>query len=407
MQAFDPRPVRAAAFQALFFLAGPGSLEGAQLLWARAGVAPLLPMLPASTHAVLQLVGGFLTLIFAFLAHGVPHLLGLDLEKSARARWAIRAVGALLVLETGAELAHAPALVLWARGLLVVAAIAFLGLLVAARLPRDHDFARAPVPALLLALALVPVGLLLWTWEARGGPAGLASDLLLYGCVVPVILSMGFQMFASMLRLPDGRGGIFFVAMLAWALGAAVRVLARVEPELLGLHAPLLLLGALLWLLAMNGLRRRQDGPVLPTPPSAFLRTHIVVAVATLALGSALGLWPRLAGPPLIDDLARHLIALGFVLHVTMGVTLSVLPRFCRGRPSSSAWAHATVAAAVLGLLLRAMEALEGSPPWASVSAGLSWLAVLSFALHLGRGLRASASDPGPNGGGLADSTGR
>ena len=47
-----------------------------KLLAARAGVAPFVPLLPASSHAVLQLVGGFLTLIFAFLAHGVPHLLG-------------------------------------------------------------------------------------------------------------------------------------------------------------------------------------------------------------------------------------------------------------------------------------------------------------------------------------------
>lgn len=407
MQAFDPRPVRAAAFQALFFLAGPGSLEGAQLLAARDDVTPLLPLLPPSTHAVLQLLGGFLTLIFAFLAHGVPHLLGLDLEKSARARWAIRAVGALLVLEVTAELARAPTLVVATRALLVAATLAYLGLLVAARLPRSHDYARAPVPALLLALALVPAGLLLWTWEAQGGPTGLAGELLLYGCVVPVILSMGFQMFSSMLRLPDGKDGLFFVAMLAWFLGASVRVLARVEDGLLGLHAPLLLLGALLWLLAMNGLRRRKDGPALPTPPNAFLRAHVVVAVATLALGGALGFLPRLGGPPLADDLARHLIALGFVLHVTMGVTLSVLPRFCRGRPSSSAWAWATVAAAVVGIALRAGESLGGAASWASASALLSWAAVLSWALHLGRGLLPSASDPGPKGGGLADSAGR
>lgn len=407
MQAFDPRPVRTAAFQALFFLAGPGSVEGAQLLAARAGVAPLVPLLPASTHAVLQLLGGFLTLIFAFLAHGVPHLFGLDLERSARARWAIRAIGLLLLVDVAGELGGASALVLAARALLVVAALAFLGLLAAARLPRPHDFARAPVPVLLLALAFVPVGLMLWLWEALGGPSGLAGDLLLYGAAVPVVLSMGFQMFSSMLQLPSANDGLFFVALAAWLFGAGVRVLAHLESALVGLHAPLLLLGALLWLAALRGLRRRRDGPLLATQPPAFLPAHIGVAALTLVAGAALGGWPRLGGPALADDLARHLIAIGFALNVTMGVTLSVLPRFCRGRPSSSPWALFTLVAVVAALLLRASEVMDGAPALLGASALLSWFAVLSWALHLGRGLLPFASDPDDVPGGQPAAAGR
>lgn len=407
MPAYDPRPIRAAALQALFFLAGPGSLEGAQLLASRSGVAPLVPLLPASTHAVLQLVGGFLTLIFAFLTHGVPYLLGLDAARAARARWAIHGLGALLVVEAVAELAGSPDVVLVARALLLVAVLAVYALWAAARLPRPHDFVRAPLPVLLLALALVPVGLLMWTLEARGGPAGLASDLLLYGCVVPVILSMAFQMFSSMLRLPPGNGSLFFLALLAWMLGAAVRVVARVEPGLVGLHAPLLLAGAGLWVASLRGLRSRAAGTPLPPLPNPFLPAHIAVAVLGLLLGSALGLGPRLGGHPLVDDLARHLVALGFVLHVTMGVTLSVLPRFCRGPLSSTPWALATAALAVAGMMLRASESLDGPPALASASALLSWLAVLSWAGHLARGLLFRGRDPGTEGGGLPASSER
>ncbi len=392
MQAFDPRPVRTAAFQALVFLAGPGSFEGAQLLAARAGVAPVLPLVPASTHAFLQLLGGFLTLIFAFLAHGTPHLFGLDLERTARARWAIRGVGLLLALELVGELTELRALVLGARALLVVDTAAFLLLLRAARLPRPHDHWRAPVPILVLALCLVPCGAALWVWEALGGPSGLGADLLLYGVVVPIILSMAFQMFGSLLQLPAPSDATFFVALVAWLGGAALRVLGRALPEAAGLHAPLLVVGAVLWLVAMRGLRRRRDGPVLATPPSPDLATSAVVAVLALVVGGALGAWPRLVGPPLADDLARHVIALGFALVVTMAVTLRVLPRFCRGRPSSVALALLTLGAVVGALGLRAGEVVDGGAHALAASALISWLAVLLWAAHLGRGLLPSRS---------------
>lgn len=387
MQAFDPRPVRTAALQALVFLAGPGSLEGAQLLAARAGVAPLVPLVPASTHALLQLLGGFLTLIFAFLAHGTPHLFGLDLGKAARARWAIRGVGALLVLDLVGELLEVRALVLAARALLVVDTVAFLALLRAARLPRPHDYWRAPVPILLIALCLVPVGAALWTWEALGGPMGLGADLLLYAAVVPIILSMAFQMFGSLLQLPAPSDTTFVLALVAWLGGALLRVLGRALPAATGLHAPLLALGAVLWLLALHGLRRRRDGPVLATPPSPDLAASAVVAVVALVVGGALGAWPRLGGPALADDLARHVVALGFALVVTMAVTLRVLPRFCRGRPSSVPLALVTLGAVVSALGLRAGEVLGGGTHAVAASALISWLAVVTWALHLGRGL--------------------
>ncbi len=387
MQPFDPRPVRTAAVQALLFLAGPGSFEGAQLLAARAGVAPLAPMLPASTHAVLQLVGGFLTLIFAFLAHGVPHLLGLDLGRSARARWAIRAIGALLLVDVAGELAASCAVVLCSRALLVAAAVAYLALLAAARLPRHHDLWRAPAPILLVALACVPIGLALWTWEATGGPSGLASDLLLFGAVVPVILSMGFQMFASLLQLDEPSDTVFFVALVAWLGGAALRVLARAVPAAGGLHAPLFVVGAVTWIVALRGLRKRRGGPVLRTRPSPDLVASVLVAASALIIGGTLGAWPRLGGPPLADDLARHVIALGFVLVVTMAVTLRVLPQFCRGRPSSVVLGLATLGAIVIALLLRAGELLEHAQTAVALSALVSWVAVIVWALHLGRGL--------------------
>lgn len=393
MQAFDPRPVRAAAIQALLFLAGPGSFEGAQLLAARAGAVPLLPLVPASTHAMLQLLGGFLTLIFAFLAHGEVHLLGLERAKSARARWPIRGLGLLLALELAGELAEARALVVAARVLLVVDVIALLGLLWAARLPRSYHRWRAPVPILMFALACVPLGAGMWVWEALGGPPGLASDLLLFGAVVPVMLSMAFQMFGSLLQLPEPDDALFFVALVAWLGGAALRVLARAVPEAVGLHAPLLVAGAMLWLVAMRGLRRRRDGRELATPPGRALKASAAVAVLCLLCGGALGGWPRLGGPPLADDLARHLVAIGFALVVAMAVTLRVLPSICRGRSASSALGLATLALVVAALLLRAAELAGPAPQAVALSALISWLAVVAWALHLGRGLLPAATE--------------
>ncbi|MBI1945631.1 MAG: hypothetical protein HYS27_08040 [Deltaproteobacteria bacterium] len=393
MQAFDPRPIRAAALQALLFLAGPGSLEGAQLLAVRAGVAPLVPLVPASTHAMLQLLGGFLTLIFAFLAHGETHLLGLERDKTARARFAIHGVGVLLALDLVGELLGARALVIAARALLVVDVLAFLALLVAARAPRASDRWRAPIPILVTSLACVPLGAALWTWEALGGPSGLAADLLLYAAVVPVVLSMAFQMFGSLLQLPAPNDALFFVALVCWLGGAALRVLGRGLPEAVGLHAPFLVAGALLWLVAMRGLRRRADARAPAVTPSSDLKASAAVAIVCLAVGGALGAWPRLGGPALADDLARHLVAIGFALVVTMAVTLRVLPRICRGRTSSPALGLVALGAVVTALGLRAAE-LVGAPASATALSGvLSWLAVVLWALHLGRGLLLAVPD--------------
>ncbi len=394
MQAFDPRPIRAATFQALFFLAGPGSLEGAQLLAARAGVAPLVPLVPASTHAMLQLLGGFLTLIFAFLAHAETHVLGLERARSVRARWPIRGLGALLALDVVGELAQAHALVVAARALVVVDVLALLALLWAARMARPVNRWRAPVPILLCALACAPLGAALWCWEALGGPLGLASDLLLYGAVVPVILSMAFLMFGSLLQLPAPKDAVFIVALVAWLGGAALRVLARVAPVAVGLHAPFLCVGALLWLVAMRGLRRRRDRPELVAPLE--LRASASVAALGLMAGAGLGAWPRLGGPPLADDLGRHLIAMGFALVVTMAVTLRVLPRICRGRTTSGAPTLVALAAVVAALGLRAGEVVGAGWHTAVASALISWLAVLVWALQLGAGLL-------PSRGGLRD----
>lgn len=388
MQSFDPRPVRTTAVQALLFLAGPGSFEGAQLLAARVGVAPVAPLLSASTHAVLQLVGGFLTLIFGFLAHGVPHLLGFDAEKALRARLPIRLVGVLLLVEAIAELAAWPSVALIARVLLVVDVLVLYGVLVRSRTPHARSFRRAPLPVLLCALASVPIGLGAWAWEGAGGPRGVASDLLLYGAVVPVILAMGFQMFASILQLEFPKENLFFVALVVWFVGAGVRVAARVEPALVGLHAPLLVIGALAWIVAMRGLRPRRGGLLLVSKPGLEMQASVLVGAASLVLGGALGALPRVGGGPLADDLARHMVAIGFVLVVTMAVTLRVLPRFCRGRPSSAPLALATLLAVALSLVLRAAALIDAFAVAAALSGLLAWIAVIIWALHLARGLK-------------------
>jgi hypothetical protein len=208
---------------------------------------------------------------------------------------------------------------------------------------------------------------------------------MLFVVVVPVVLSMGFQMFSAMLQIEAGNRPLFVAALCTWLVGGAVVIAARVQPVPLSFAAPLLGVGAALWMASLHGLRRRRRGLMLETTAGLELRAY-VVAAAVFLLSSPL-LWLASAWKPALADVARHMVAVGFVLCVTMGVTLRALPRFCRGRPSSPRLALWTLGALVLGVLLRGARAFDGAEVLVRASSVITALAVLVWAAHLARGL--------------------
>ncbi|OGQ11457.1 MAG: hypothetical protein A2138_07275 [Deltaproteobacteria bacterium RBG_16_71_12] len=72
---------------------------------------------------------------------------------------------------------------------------------------------------------------------------------------------------------------------------------------------------------------------------------------------------------------------------MTMAVTLRVLPRICRGRSSSAALGMVGLGGVVVALLLRAGELFAAGSSTVAVSALLTWLVVVVWALHLGHRL--------------------
>lgn len=396
--AFDPAPLKLAATIAVFFLVVPGTGEGAALLWAFGQGAPPVALVAPATHAMLQLAGGLMTLIWAFLALGVPHLLGLDLRRARKILGPIVVVALGLLGTFLAERAGMSAAVIAARVVGFVGALLGVAVLVAARIPGrplGRLVVEAPLPSLVLALALYPVSWLLFTLEPLGlVPPGTGAEVALFLVVVPVVMSMGWKMFSAMLQLDTSHAPSFFFAVGAWFAGGALLVVARVAPTtsptvLLG-AAPLLFLGALLWLGSLRYLRRRRGGLSLQVNAGPELRVHAVVAAAMLLASPLVWLLAGLTDRPFLADAARHLLAVGFVLVVTMGVTLRALPRFCRGQPSSPVLGLVTLALLVVGLGLRFARALPEVSAGAALvraSAVVTLVAVVVWGGHLLRGL--------------------
>lgn len=393
---FDPRHLRIAALIAVFFIVAPGSLFGASMLWVLGGGTTVVPLVPSSTHALLQLAGGFMTLIWGFLAFGVPHLLGLDALRARRVLGGMILVATALVVDVVALLAGQMLLDTIARFVGVAGALAGTIAFARARARhaplQTHPTLRAmPVPFLAGALALYPLAWLGYALEPFGSvPTGAAGDAMLFLCVVPVVLSMGWKMFSAMLQLDAGNPARLAVALSSWLIGGGFVVLARWLPSLAAYAAPFLLVGALGWLVSLHGLRRRRGGLALMATAGPELRVHVVIGAAALVLSPILWMTGALTERFAFYDLARHTLALGFVLVITTGVTLRALPRFCRGRPSSPRFALVGLGVLMTGLLLRGGRVLDDAfgPELVRASAALTLAAVVLWGAHLVRGLR-------------------
>lgn len=387
---FWANPIRVSGLLGLMLLALPGSLAGFALLLSYAGhPLAVVPLVPATLHAQLQLLGFFLMLIWGFLVHGLPGMLGADPQKT-------RVVtGWMLALAAGLGLQWAAAFFGWGGGAglagMLVTAAAVLGgsaVLVLAALRGTHDWKELPFPILVVALAVPPVALALYQW----GSTGAGSWLLVRGSIVPIVVAMGFRLFSAMVRLPYPRERAFTAAILAWTVATLLGAIPLPGTEI---PVALLSLGAVAGLIYSLGIwepRRRiaidRGQPAADFSVVAHVRISFAFWLLGMTVNAALALGLLDAAAYYWNDVARHAMTVGFALLLVMGFTQRIFPTFLRGKQASAGWMNVNLVLVTLGVLLRTGEAfLPAAANVVSVSAALTYAGILSYAAHLLRGM--------------------
>lgn len=382
-------PIRLSGLLGLGLLALPGSLAGFALLLSYAGRPLPVPSVSADMHARLQLLGFFLMLIWGFLVHGLPGMLGADPKKTRHVRWWMLLLAAGLALQWAAAFFSLGGA--WEAAARVATGAAVLGgsaVLVTASLRGTHDWKELPFPMLVVSLAVPPIALGLYEW----GATATASWLLVRGAIVPIVVAMGFRLFSAMARLPYPRERAFAVASLAWALAALGGALPLAWVQL---PAALAAFAAMIGFIYSMGVwePRRRIAIDRGQPAADFsVVAHIRIAFGFAVLG--LGLNAALAAGLLADsayywnDVARHALTIGFALLVVMGFTQRIFPTFLRGRPASAGWMNVNLVLVTLGVLLRTGEAfLPEASRIVSLSAYLTYAGIVSYAAHMLRGM--------------------
>ncbi len=381
------RPVRVGALLFLVVLTLLGSAQGAAMLWVRAGWPGGFTVVAPSTHGMVQ-VGAFFLLILGFLTHVLPGMTGQRGEvKGALVPLWVMAAG--LVASTLTELlalgqgAAVGARLVVVAGLLG-AALALGRTVAGGKLPVDQP----GFPWLLLGVAGFGVCSLVWVMEAAGLLVRpVAAALALPTTVTVVILGMGYRMFTAMLHLGAPRASRFVPGMVAWWLGGVANATVGPTPWADGL----MLLGAVLvvWALGFHHRKNALQAGLMRAPTFRVLQVQIVTgAVALVASPAVALLGPWTNNPWAMRDVSRHLLAMGFCLNVAMAITQHVLPRMTAGRMCSPRVMALGAAVLGVGLLLRAVAVVApGMPQWMAWSGVVSWLAVVVYAVHLGRAI--------------------
>jgi hypothetical protein len=388
-------PVRLSGFTALALLVGPGSLAGLSMLLAHAGYGGFLPPVSPRVHAMLQCVGYFVVLIWGFLVHGLPGMLSADSRRTVRMRLPIVATGLSAAAVYGSEAFGAGRAAAWLA--LAVSTAAGSYIMLDAALRAKLSWIERPFPMLVFPLAMPPFAVAFAYGRPQGTPAaGDGSDYLLFGCIVPVIIAMGYRMFPSMVGLKFPRERAFDASALLWFAGVLLRVVAPESPW----SNVILLMAALGFADSQRVFAPRRTASALPPVDAAMLayvRTGyalLVLAplVATLAAAGLLGgvgyYWA---------DAARHLVSIGFALLVVMGITQRVLPIYLRGRRASPGVMWLVWGLVTAGVLLRLAEGyLPGTGAATAAAGGLLYAGVVVYVLHVLRGM-VVAAPPGPD----------
>jgi hypothetical protein len=375
----------------LFLLVGPGTLAGFSMLLAHAGIALPLQLPQPATHAKIQLVGFFLVLIWGFLVHGLSGMLGADTKHTKRVNpWLAITSIILFALWIAESLGAGHDILRYLNGALLVAITAGSTILVVAGLRGTHRWSEPPFPMLMIPLAVPPPAALLWYLDTPALNAA-AGQFMLWGCITPIILAMGYRMFSSMVRMRFPHERIFSQASLIWGGGVVLLAASTAGAPLSSLWGRIAIAAASLgFLIALRVFEpvRTPDGKAKHVAVDASLRRHIRVgSFFFLASAAIFALSPTelLPGAPFYwDDAARHFLAIGFCLILVSGITQRLFPSFLRARASSARWMDGTLILFAAGVTLRLAEPfLPEAAPWVAASAILLYAGVLGYALQV------------------------
>jgi hypothetical protein len=390
-------PVRLSGIAALFFLLGPGTFHGFLHLLAYAGYDSNLVQVKSSVHALLQLIGFFYLVIWGFLtnSHAKGHAKRPWL-RDLRIPMALTAGGLLLVwLQAGWSMGHVHA----GYALLTLGVFGGTALSVLATFRTKPTWRARPFPLLLAGLWVPPFAAILAWADALGANLGkLSGDLLLFGGIVPIILAMGYRMFASLTGFRHPHDRIFDLASVIWLAGVALR-----SSHIVGLAGPLwlpsamLMLAALLFVISLRAFEPIRPNPIPREPELAdhAVTWHVraglgfLLAATLLDLTGEVSIW---TSPYFVTDAARHLLAIGFALLTVMGLTQRMYPTLLRGKRSSGPWMVVNGSLVGSGLLLRtSIVFLPESGPFVAAGGVLLVTGILGFGLQLLRAMLIAA----------------
>lgn len=131
----------------------------------------------------------------------------------------------------------------------------------------------------------------------------------------------------------------------------------------------------------------------MPQITRLFIKSALCYFVAALVVALAIALNPLLALPRVVITLGPvyfHLLMVGWVTQLIMGVAHWMFPKFTRAKPRGYTWLIWTTFFLLnSGLLLRVvaepLRALQPDLGWGwllALSALLQWLAGLAFVVH-------------------------
>jgi hypothetical protein len=377
----------------------------ARLYW---GWGPV-PAEPVWLHAHFQAVGFFGTLIAGVAHHLIPRFAGRPVAPTRLTPWLARGLAAALALRLGGAglgIAGASA----AGALLQAAAFAALGAWVWRALrPAPLGAARTHLTVatawLVLALGL-EAGLRASSAWAGSGAAGLPAGgmravhaMALLGGVLGWIA--GVLVRAGPMLVPRWTLAAGLVRALPGLLGAGVAVAALgaagpwPEAARAGLEraGEAVALGTLAAVAVAGGAFRRPRG-VLPMlargGPETWLFRLAVVCAAAAAMGSAIAAGLAWAGTPLslLGDALRHLVTVGVLTSVVVGMGFRLIPVFERGPLAWPRLRALAFGALLAGVVLRTAEVLAdyGLPAVLALvplSGALVWAALAALAACL------------------------
>ncbi|MEW5850303.1 MAG: NnrS family protein [Myxococcota bacterium] len=389
-------PIRLGGVLGVLFLAGPGSLEGLSLLLVHAQGTPLAPLVSPQLHAVLQLGGFFMLVIWGFLTHALPGMLMADSRRTEAIRGPIVAFAVALMALWVGEAAHASTgilNVLWGAGM--AANLWGTWILLGAVRTARRSWRERPHPLLVIPLVLFPVAwALLWAGGVGFDVGNAGVELMLLGVVAPIILAMSYRMFSAMMGMQLPRPRWFDAGMLLWSVAVIARVAGAWFPLLRVFSVGVLVVAGVLIAVALRIFERER---VVMLDREArgqrqVMQVHAMVACALLVVSAVvqlLGATGVLPGNPFYwQDAGRHLFAIGFCLILVMGIMQRVFPNFLRGRASSVPWMYANLGLVGAGLCLRLTEPfLPETALVVRVAAWLLYLGVLGFSIHMLRGM--------------------